>query len=74
MSRELNQRWREIQHLPTPEGKNYRKAPDFAAPTDGMEKLTFDSGPGMNPGEFKYNVNKITEFMEILLKIWAYYC
>ena len=43
--------------------QKYSKSPGFTAPTAGLEKVTFDYGPGMNPVKFKYNVNQLAEFM-----------
>ena len=46
-----------------PEEKNYIKDTDFAAPTDGLQKVTFDCGTDMKPGEFKYNVEQLARFV-----------
>ena len=53
----------------------YSKYPDFAAPTSGPEKVTFDYGPGMKLRNFKYNVKQLSEFRVADLKIiQAYSC
>ena len=51
------------QYIPTLEGKKYSTHPDFAANTAYLKKITFDYESCMNTGEFKYNVEKIAEFM-----------
>ena len=48
--------------------KNYSKATYFTAPTSGMERASFDYGPGRKPGKFKYNAYQIAEFMANDLK------
>ena len=48
--------------------QNYSKSPSLATPTAGLEKVNFDYEPGMKPGEFKYTLVQLAEFMEKNLK------